>query len=203
MDIQLKELIEKIRKEGVGEAEEKAGRIIEDAKTSASEIIEKARKEASEIIAKAKDEQAQMENTGKDALKQAGRDLILTIKGKLTSIFDSLVKKEVSGALKDDVISELIPVIIKEWSVKNKGIDVLLSREDGKKLEKSLLNKLSDELKSGVEIKVHQGIKSGFRISEKDGESYYDFTDEGVAESLVQYLNPVLADIITKAVSEK
>ena len=168
-----------------------------------SEIIDKARKDASEIIAKAKAEQEQMENTGKEALKQAGRDLILTIKSNLTTIFNSLIKKEVGEALKDDVIADLIPVIIKEWAVKNKGIDVLLSKEDGKKLEQSLLNKLSGELKSGVEIKVHQGIKSGFRISEKDGDAYYDFTDEGIAESLVQYLNPVLADIITKAVPER
>lgn len=203
MDIQLNELIEKIKKEGVGEAEEKAGQIINDAENKALEIVEKARKEAAEIISKAKSEQQQAENAGKETLKQAGRDLILTIKGNLTSIFDSLIKREVGGALKDNVIADLIPVIIKEWADKNKGIDVLLSKEDGKKLEQSLLNKLSGELKSGISIKTHSGIKSGFRISEKDGDSYYDFTDEGIAESLVQYLNPVLADIIIKAASEK
>jgi V/A-type H+-transporting ATPase subunit E len=204
MDLQLKELIEKIKSEGVVEAEGKAEEIISQANKQASEMIEKAKKEASELVSKAKADKEQFENTGREALKQAGRDLILTIRGNLTSIFDSLIKKEVNSTLTENVISELIPSIIKGWTGKNTDkIDLLLSKDDSKKLEQALLSKLSAELAKGVTIKSHPGIKSGFRIAEKNGESYYDFTDEGIAESLVQYLNPVLAGIVTQAAAEK
>ncbi|MBN2402168.1 MAG: hypothetical protein JXN64_07190 [Spirochaetes bacterium] len=203
MEVQLKELIEKIKTEGVAEAEKKADEIINNANTQASQIIEKAKKEASEIISKAKTEQQHFENAGREALKQAGRDLILAIRGKIISIFDSLIKREVTGALAGGLTGELIPAVIREWAGKGKGLDILMSKEDSAKLQQSLLGKLSGELKNGVTIKIHPAIKSGFRISEKDGDSYYDFTDAAIAENLVQYLNPVLADIITKAGSEK
>ncbi len=203
MDIQLNELIEKIKKEGVGEAETKANQIIDDAKKQASEIIEKGKKEAAQMVSKARADQQQFEAAGKEAIKQAGRDLILNIKANLTSVFDSIIKREVSAGLSENVIAELVPEIIKEWMKKSTDkIEVLLSKEDSAKLEQSLLSKLSADMKKGVVIKAHPGIKSGFRIAEKNGQSYYDFTNEGIAESLVQHLNPVLGEIIMKAVAE-
>jgi V/A-type H+-transporting ATPase subunit E len=204
MDIQLKELIDKIKTEGVAEAEGKADQIITNANNQANEILEQAKKEASDMLAKAKAEKQQMEDSGKEALKQAGRDLILWIKGDITSIFDSLIKREVSSALSQDFIAEMILLIIREWTGKKTDqIDILLSKEDSNKLEQALLSKLSSEFKKGVTIKPHPGIKSGFRIAEKNGDAYYDFTDEGIAESLIQHLNPILGDIITKAAAEK
>jgi V/A-type H+-transporting ATPase subunit E len=204
MEIQLKELIEKIKAEGVSEAEEKANHIISEANKQAFEIIEKAKKEAAVLIVKAEADKKQFENSGMEALKQAGRDLILTMRSNLTSIFDSLIKREVSSALSNDVMLELIPLIVREWSVKKiDQIEIFLSKEDKSKLENNLLNKLSSEIRKGIIIKPHPGIKSGFRIAEKNSGSFYDFTDEGIAESLAQYLNPVLAEIIIKAIPEK
>jgi V/A-type H+/Na+-transporting ATPase subunit E len=203
MDIQLNELIEKIKKEGVGEAENRANQIIDDANKQASEIVEKAKKEAAEMVARARADQQQFEAAGKETVKQAGRDLILNIKASLTSIFDSVIKREVSAGLSEDVVAELVPVIIKEWMNKNTDkIEVLLSKEDSVKLEQTLLSKLSAEMKKGIEVKAHPNIKSGFRIAEKNGDSYYDFTSEGIAESLIQHLNPVLGEIIMKAAAE-
>jgi V/A-type H+/Na+-transporting ATPase subunit E len=201
MEIQLKELIEKIKTDGVSEAESQAEKIINVAKQKADETIDNARKEALEIIAKAVKEKEQFEHAGKMALKQAGRDLILRIKVSLTAIFDSVVKREVGKTLTDTMLSEIILLLLREWVGKSTDrIDILLSKESAQKLEQILLNKLSDELRKGITIKAHPGVKSGFRISEKNGDAYYDFTDEGIAESLMQHLNPVLSKIIKKAI---
>ncbi len=203
MDVQLKELIDKIKTEGVGEADAKAKQILDDAEHKSAEIINRAKKEAEDIISKAKAEAAQFENAGKEAVRQAGRDLILNIKSTLTKLFDSIIKNETSNAMSEEVLKDIIPKILSGWdSVSDRGIDLLLSPDDAKKLEKALLGKLSSELKGGVEIKPHSGIKAGFRISEKGGDSYYDFTDEGIAENLIQHLNPVLSQIISESKGE-
>ncbi len=203
MDVQLKELIDKIKTEGVGEADAQAKQIIDDAEHKSAEIIDRAKKEAGDILSKAKAEAAQFEKAGKEAVKQAGRDLILNIRTTLTKLFDSIIKNETSSAMSEEVLKDIIPKIIGSWtSGSEKGIDLLLSADDTKKLEKALLGKLSSEIKGGVEIKPHAGIKSGFRISEKGGDSYYDFTDEGIAENLIQHLNPVLSKIISESAGE-
>ena len=202
MDVQLKELIDKIKTEGVGEADEKAKQIKSDAELQAAAIIDKAKKDSEELISKAKIEAAQFQDASKEAVKQAGRDLILNIKSSLTKLFDTIIKNETSSAVTGEVLLDIIPSLVNSWTKdEGKGIDILLSNEDSQKLEKSLLGKLSAELKTGVEIKPHPGIKAGFRISDKGGDAYYDFTDEGIAENLMQHLNPVLAGIIKDAAS--
>jgi V/A-type H+/Na+-transporting ATPase subunit E len=203
MDVQLKELIDKIKTEGVGEADAKAKQIIDDAEHQSAEIIQRAKKEAEDIVSKAKTEAAQFENASKEAVRQAGRDLILNIKRTLTKLFDSIIKNETSIAMSEEVLKDVIPKILSSWEPgSDKGIDLLLSSDDAKNLEKALLGKLSSELKGGVEIKPHAGIKAGFRISVKDGDSYYDFTDEGISENLIQHLNPVLSKIISESKGE-
>src|SRR4030042_5994228 len=204
MEIQLKELIDKIKEEGVGEADKKAEEIINRAKDEASNIKDRARMEAETIISNAKIEVKQLEDAGREALRRAGRDLMLNIKNALTEIFDAIVRNEVKAAFSQDVIAEVLPVLIREWAKKGFGqIDVLLSHEDLKKLEKSLLDKLSRELKKGIAVRSHPRVQSGFRIAEREGNYYYDFTDEGISENLVQYLNPVFAEIIKNAATGK
>lgn len=203
MDVQLKELIDKIKTEGVGKADAQAKQIIESAEHQSSEIIHRAKKDAEEIVLKAKAEASQFENAGKEAVRQAGRDLILNIKSTLTKIFDSIINNETSIAMSEEVLKDIIPKILTGWSKdSDKGIDLFLSPDDLKKLDKALLGKLSSELKGGLEIKPHTGIKAGFRISEKGGDSYYDFTDEGIAENLIQHLNPVLSKIVSESTGE-
>jgi V/A-type H+-transporting ATPase subunit E len=61
---------------------------------------------------------------------------------------------------------------------------------------------LSEELKKGVVLKPVAHIDAGFRVGEKNGSAYYDFTAGGVAEILAEYLNPRLAEIM-KSLSGK
>ncbi len=201
MNIQLKELIDKIKQEGVGEAEAKSRQIIADAEKQAADIVARARKESDEMVSRAKSQAVQLENDGKEALKQASRDLLLSVKAALTDLLDAIIKNKVSESLSGDVVKEIVPVIVREWVKKGTDdISVLISEKDGEKLAGGLMAALAAEMKKGVVIKPHAGIKAGFRIAEKDGSAYYDFTDEGIAENIIQHVNPVLADIIKKSV---
>ena len=203
MEEQLKELIDKIKTEGVGEAEQKADEIKKEAERQAADIIAKARKEAEGIVGKAKAEAARFEETGKESVKHAGRDLVLELKSSITQLFETVVASEVKDSLSDDALQEIIPKLIASWQ--KKGVDdiqVLLPPADIEKIEKGLLEKLSAEMKKGVEFKPLPEIQAGFRIGEKKGEAYYDFTDKGITEHLVEYLSPKLAECIKEESGE-
>ena len=71
MDVQLKELIEKIKAEGVRSAEEQAASIIAEAEKKAADIKVKAMGDAEKLRSQAEKDVLQSEQSGKEALAQA------------------------------------------------------------------------------------------------------------------------------------
>jgi V/A-type H+-transporting ATPase subunit E len=203
MDIQLKELIETIKKEGIDSADSKAAEIVLEAEKRGKSIIEKAEEEAARLLAETKREIARNEQSSREAIAQAGRDLILGLQKRITALFDGLVKTEAGTALRGAGLENAVVGLIKAWAEKGSTqLAALLPEEELRKIESSLLAKLGDELKKGVVLKPIPQIDAGFRIAERDGSAYYDFTAEGVAEILAEYLNPKLAEIM-KSLSNK
>lgn len=197
MDVQLKELIETIKKEGVESAEEKAAEIIKAAEKKSAEMVERAQKDSERILAKAKEEAERAEQSGQDALKQAGRDLLLNLRASITRIFDSLIKQEAGQALHGKVLEEAVVALMKSWNGEELGkLEVHLPSNDLDALESSLRSRLADEMKKGMEIKTSPESKAGFLITEKGGNAYYDFSAEGIAEVLSDYLSPRLGELI-------
>jgi len=76
---------------------------------------------------------------------------------------------------------------------------LLLSEGDLDKLKSWASGSLANELKKGLELKSDRNLGAGFRIANKDGSAYYDFSAESVAELLSAYLNPHLAEILKTA----
>ena len=94
MDIQLQDLIEKIKTEGIKTAEQQSSHLLKEAEHKANDIIAAAHKEASQIIAEAKNEMARFEQTAKQAVEQAGRNTILSLKTNIVKISDQLMEQE-------------------------------------------------------------------------------------------------------------
>ena len=203
MDVQLKELIDKIKNEGVKEAEEAGKKIKDEAESKKSELISNAEKEAAEIIEKARQEAANAEERGNEALKQSGRNLLLQLNTTIQKIFEETVTKEVKEAYSEKILEETIIKLINGWSEKGEAkLEVLLSEEDCGKIESSLKAKLGEKMKEGITIKPVADIEAGFKISEKEGKLYYDFTHKGIAECLMEYLNPKLGELMNKIIEE-
>jgi V/A-type H+-transporting ATPase subunit E len=204
MDVQLQELIEKIKSEGIKSAEKESARVLKEAQHKANDIIAEAHNEASGIIAKANDEVQRFEHTAKDAVAQAGRNTILSLRTRITELFDALIAEQTKEAYTTKVLEEAIVSLIKSWSKEQTpNLQVLLSSSDLKKVEKQLKRRLAAELKKGVELKPFPEIQAGFRISMKDGSAYYNFTDQGIAEILAEYLNPKIAEIVQEAAKKE
>lgn len=199
MDVQLKELIEKIKSEGVKTAEEQSAEIIREAEKKAAEIVAKAESDAAAMRERIKNEAAQFEASGKEALRQAGRDLIIATRKSLEKLFSKVLEDEVSAALDSELLGKIIVKVVENWKDDLSDVTVLLPEDQIKDLEKALRSKTADAIKKGMEINPVKGIKSGFRISVKNGSVYYDFTAQGISGILSELLNPQIALILQEA----
>jgi V/A-type H+-transporting ATPase subunit E len=201
MDIQVQELINKIKKDGIESASEEAARLRHEAETVARQIVEDAKKEAEEIIAKGKQDAKRSEKAGVAALEQASRNLVLAFKGEIQALLDKIVDVELGKSYNDDILKAALPEVLKAWPVKRTdSLAILLPEASLSKLQTFFKGKLSAELKKGVELKSDRNLSGGFRIAQKDGSAYYDFSADSVAELLSTYLNPSLAEILKTSV---
>lgn len=204
MEVQLQEIINKIKTDGVNSAEAKAKEIVQEAETRAHEILEKARSEAAAIVSNGKAEAERFEKASISSIEQAGRNTLLSFKVGVTDALAQLVKAETAKAYDASVLKSLIPETVKNCA-KNSGDDdlsVVLSEKDRDSLQSTLIAAFKEQLKSGIEVKTTGDLAQGFRVGMKDGSAYYDFSGEAVAAIFSNYLNPRVAQILNSVAKD-
>jgi len=203
MEIQLQELIDKIKKDGIESASGEAARIKTEAEAEAARIVAAAQKEAAEIVSRGKTDAERSEKAGVAALEQASRNLVLTFKGEIQALLDKLIAGATASAFSENTLKEVLPALLKAWASKTgaDSLDLLLGEGDLAKLKSWAAGALAEEFKKGTELKSDRNLAAGFKIANKDGSSYYDFSAESVAELLSSYLNPHLAEVLKGAVA--
>jgi len=200
MEIQVQELIDKIKSDGIKTATEEANRIKAEAEAAAAQIIESAKKEAESILSGSKLEAEKAEKAGIAALQQASRNLILVFKDEIQAIINKTINDVVCAAYNGDVIKAALPEILKNWAAKGSNdMTVILPESELSKLQGFLNDKLKSELGKGVELRSNRKLTYGFHISNKQGSVYYDFSSEAVTALLSTYLNPKLASVLQEA----
>lgn len=195
MEIQLDELLGKIKSEGVDRAEEQAQKVVSDAQSKATAITEQAKKEAARIVSEAEQRAAKTEQAGQDALAQAARDLILNVQAKLKVLFQEVVSESVREAYSGKTLESAIVALVsasRENEIGNLSVQVPKNELDS--LEKGLRDRLAKQIEKGMTIEPAQGLESGFRLAKKDGGAYYDFSSENIATILAEYVSPRLAE---------
>ena len=152
MDIQLQELIDKIKKDGVGEAEKKAAEILAEAEKKAQGIISDAETKAASILSSAKLETERMEKSSIDAIKQAGRNILISFRDGVAAQLSAVINRETAKAYDGGMLKTLIPETVKNW-VSNgnaEDISVLLSPKNLETLEAGFKAALKDEISRGL-----------------------------------------------------
>jgi len=199
MEIQVQELIDKIKKDGIKAATEEANKVKAEADIEARRIVETAKKEADDLLERAKQDAARSEKAGIAALEQASRNLILAFKDEVQALLNKIINEKVNANYNEDVLKSALPELIKAWADKgDTSISVVLPESELSKLQGYFNDRLKDELSKGVELKSNRKLTSGFHISNKEGSVYYDFSSEAVAKQLSAYLNPKLAELLKK-----
>lgn len=196
MELQLDELIQSIKKEGIDAAQTAKETLLAEAQKEAQSIIERAQKEAAQRISDAEQQAKRFEQSSQAALQQAGRDLVLSLKKKIEEIFSRLLVSSVNESLNKDVLQNIISSVVSALGKESSSAKVIVSDKEGDDLVNFLKKKLEKELSSGLEIKPSADVTSGFRVEMKDGSAYYDFSDEKIAQMLSVYLNPKISQLL-------
>ena len=201
MDVQLQDLIGRIKKDGVASAEASAQSIVAEAEKKAEALIREAEEKAEGIVKNAKTEAARMQKASEDAIAQAGRNVLISFRDGINRELNAIVQAETEKALDKDVLKKLVPETVKAWAANAdaKDLTVLLSAKDLKAIENDLRTSLKSHISKGLEIKSDATLSAGFRIGSKDGSAFYDFSADEVAGLFSAYLNPRTTELLKGA----
>ena len=201
MEIQLQELIEQIKKDGVDAAEAKAADILAAAKAEAEKIVADAKAQADRMIADAKNENAKTVKSGEDAIRQAGRNLLISFRESVTRELKAIVSDNVNAVYSSDAFAKLIVSAVESWMGKPESDDVsvILNSADLAKLEEAVLAELKAKMLGGVTLKANDNFDGGFRIAVNNGAVYYDYSAEAVTDMLSNYLSPRVIALLKEA----
>lgn len=197
MEMELSGLIDKIKKEGVEKAEQDADNITHEAKQKAKCIVDDAEKKKAALIKEAETQTENFKKAAEKALQQSARDVLLSLKERTTRFFGRVLKEKIAGQLSSEVLKETILKAVENFQKDTElDIEVMVGEKDRDRLQKHLFSALSKEMKDNIAVKGSSSIKKGFRIGEKGKDSYFDFTDEAIAEAFKRYLNPKLVKLL-------
>lgn len=201
MEVQLQELIDRIKKDGVEAAEAEAEAILESAKEKAEKIISDAQAEADRILLNAKNENDRMVKSSEDAIRQAGRNLLISFRESVTRELNAIVSENITAVYSSQSLAKLIVTVVESWTSKPDAEDlsVILNSEDLKELEETLLAALKEKALKGITLKANDNFDGGFRISVNNGSAYYDYSAEAVVDMLSNYLSPKVTKLLKEA----
>ena len=201
MEIQLQELINQIKNDGVVAAEAEAKSIVEAARAEADKIVADAQAQADKLLANAKAENERMVKSSEDAIKQAGRNLLISFRESVARELKAIVGENVNAVYSSKALAQLIINVIECWANKPDAeeISVILNGKDLNALENALLSALKDRMIKGVTLKANDNFDGGFRIAVNDGGAYYDYSAEAVVDMLSNYLSPRVAELLKEA----
>lgn len=201
MELQLGELIEQIKKDGVEAAEAEAKSIIDSANADAEKIIASAKSEAEKILANAKLENERMVKSSEEAIRQAGRNLLISFRESVARELKAITEESVTAVYSSEALSEIIIQVIVSLAAhpENDDIAVVLNEKDLAALEELLLAGIKEKMLSGVTLKASENFDGGFRIVLNNGSAYYDYSTDAVVDMLSNYLTPKIVKILKEA----
>ena len=201
MEVQLQELIEQIKKDGVETAEAEAKAIVEAAKSDAEKIIADAQAQADKILSLARTETERMTKSSEDAIRQAGRNLLISFRESVTKELKAIVSENVTAVYSSESFAQLVVKAVEGWANKPDAddISVILNSEDLKALEDTILAGLKEKMTKGITLKANDNFDGGFRIAVNNGGAYYDYSSEAVVDMLSNYLSPKVTAILKEA----
>ncbi len=198
-EVNIQSLLARIKTEGISEAQKEAEAILKRANAEADAIRDRAQKQASELLRQAEMEVRNTREGFEAAMSQAARDLVLAVKDSITRLCNEILKREVAAALTPEMLKEMILKILATWKPEQptQRVEVLLSSGDWQQLEDGLCKSLQESFRDGVDLRPIEGNPKGFRIGTGEEDTYYDLTDNGIAELLSEYLSPRVARFLS------
>ena len=198
---ELQHLIDRIRSEGVASGKEQADALLASAKAQAAQIVADAKKAADAERARARTDADAFAARGRETLKQAARDLLLSVGDAAGKVVSGIVSDKVGEALTPDTIAQMLVKIAGEYAASGgtKDLAAMVGDADAAALKASFAREYADKLSHGIDIQSDRNIFKGFRVGVKGGQVFHDFSKDAIAESLASFLRPELAELVKQA----
>ena len=193
MEQQIQDLIASIKKDGIESATNESKKILEEARKEAERIVNEAKKERDKIIADGNKTIEIERESSISSVKQAARDVSLTLRKSLEEKFKKILGQKVSSALDERVLADAIVAVVKG---EEDGCDVEVSKDMVDKVNAILTSQFAKELEKGVTLRSSSSVSGGFKVYSKDGSAYIDLSDEEITKLLYPYLSSSLKEII-------
>ena len=131
----LQNLLDRIQKDGVEQAEAQAEKILAEAREKAAAILREAEKQAAETrVGAEKGAEVFVERSTK-TLEQAARDFLISVGRSLEKVFEDVAKETVGAALTPETMEQMLIRMAEmyvERGARESHIDILLNAEDRK-----------------------------------------------------------------------
>ena len=124
MEIQLKELIDQIKEDGVKAAETQAESILKAARDEAEKIIADAQSQADRLLANAKSENERMVSSSEAAIRNAGRNLLISFRESVARELKAITSEKVASVYSSDSLVQLIVKVVEGWAAKPEADDI-------------------------------------------------------------------------------
>ncbi|RKN79676.1 hypothetical protein [Ulvibacterium marinum] len=188
----LDKLIATLKSEAIKAADNEAMDIVEKARAQAQKIIKDAEAKKEELLEDAKKEAQATLNKGEGALKQAARDLTVSVRNDLLKLLGAVLEREIETALTPDLLEEAVLKVIE-----NVGSGVTLKLPEN--AEAKLVDRIQKRLQTSdtlASISKDATILNGFSITKTDQGWSYHISSEEVAELLNVHLSPKWVQIL-------
>lgn len=207
----VKDLIERIRDEGVQAARQEADRIIGEAKAQAARIVSDAKSEAAAIKKEAEAAMQREQMATIEALRIAARDTGLELRAAVMAAFEEHVRRLVTDVASDgSVLRDIILVLAgraAEDFIKDQNAAILVPKrladdappELEEFLHKTAVTLSADVLRKGIELIPSNEIHAGARVRLVDDDLEIDLSDEAVSEMMLKLLLPRYRRILVEA----
>lgn len=205
-------LIDRIRDQGVQNANREAARIVAEAESKAAQLLADAQKQAEQMRMKAAADIEAERSAAEEALKLSARDTIQRLKNVVGAAFETFVRRLVTHTAQDrQLMNNLILVLAghsAEEFIKDKDIQILLSkailtgtsdpklRELGKQ---TILSLSSGMLREGVQLIPSDSVEGGAKVRLVGEQLEIDLSDKAIAKMLSEHLLPRFQAILTAA----
>ncbi|EFK10069.1 conserved hypothetical protein [delta proteobacterium NaphS2] len=205
----VRELIARLRDDGVKAGREKAEQVLQEAREEAAKIVAKAKAQADEILSRA---QAQIEMDRKacmGSLKTAIRDTELKMEAELKADFAAHVRRLVSIEMGDrEFVRQCILAVsgmaTGHMVCEGQPVEVLLPKDlfetdesgsrltaDGKqRMHHLVLGISADMLREGVALKPSRNLERGIRVRLSGEDLEIDLSDQAISALLLENLLP-------------
>ena len=207
----VKELIDRIRDEGVHSARAEAGRILTEAKARAARIVTDAKAEAAAIKKEARAAMEREQTATIEALRIAARDTELELRAAIMSGFEEHVRRLVTDVTTDcSVLRDMILVLsgrAADELLKDKDAVILVpdrladevSAELDEFLRRSAGALSADVLRQGIELIPSSEVQGGARVRLVGEDLEIDMSNEALSEMMLKLLLPRYRKILVEA----